>query len=128
MQTSLFIAKLMGPIFLVIGAAIFFNEKAFRAMAKEVLGSHALIYLFGVLDLLLGLALVLVHNLWVPDWRLIVTLIGWISIVRGAVRILFSQHLKKSGARLIKRKGLFVGSAIVLLILGAVLSYYGYAV
>ena len=55
MQNSLFIAKLMGPILLVIGLAILINERTFRAIAKDVLGSPALIYLFGVLDLALGL-------------------------------------------------------------------------
>ena len=128
MQNSLFIAKLMGPILLVIGLAILINERTFRAIAKDVLGSPALIYLFGVLDLALGLVLVLVHNLWVADWRVIITLIGWISIVRGVVRILFAPHVKKTAAKLIRSEGLFMASAIVVLILGAVLSFYGYRV
>ena len=88
MLTSIFIAKLMGPILFVVGASILIDQKSMRAMAKEVLGSHALIYLFGILDLLLGLVLVTVHNVWVMDWRVIITVIGWLSIVRGLVRIL----------------------------------------
>ena len=128
MQTSIFIAKLIGPILLVVGFAVVINEKTFRAIAKEVLGSPALIYLFGVIDLALGLVLVLVHNLWVADWRVIITLIGWISIVRGVVRIAFAPNIKKTGAKLIRREGLFMGAAIVALILGAVLSFYGFRV
>jgi hypothetical protein len=127
MQTSIFIAKLMGPILFVVGAAVLINEKSFRALAKELLGSHALIYLFGIIDLLLGLVLVTVHNVWVADWRVIITLIGWISIVRGVVRILFAPYIMKNGLKLIRKPWLFTGVAIVALILGAVLSYYGYA-
>jgi hypothetical protein len=127
MPTSLFIAKLMGPILCAIGLSVLINEKSFRAMAKELLGSDALIYLFGILDLLLGLVLVLVHNMWVWDWRVIITLIGWVSIVRGLVRILFVPIVRKNGPRIIKKQGLLMGAAIVMLILGATLSYYGYA-
>ena len=126
MLTSIFIAKLMGPILLLVGISILIDEKSTRAMAKEVLGSRALIYIFGIVDLLLGLVLVAVHNVWVMDWRVIITLIGWISIVRGVVRILFASFVIKNAPKLLKKQGLLMGVAIVMLILGAVLSYYGY--
>jgi hypothetical protein len=128
MLTSIFIAKLMGPILLAVGASIFIDEKSIRAMAKDVLGSTALIYIFGIFDLLLGLVLVTVHNVWVMDWRVIITVIGWISIVRGLVRMLFTPFVIKNAPKLIKKPGLLTGAALVMLILGAVLSYYGYRV
>jgi VanZ family protein len=28
------------------------------------------------------------HNLWVADWRVVITIIGWLSILKGAIRIL----------------------------------------
>jgi hypothetical protein len=126
MQTSFFIAKLMGPILLLVGISILIDEKSIRAMAKEVLGSRALIYIFGIIDLLLGLVLVTVHNVWVADWRLIITLIGWLSIVRGVVRILFGSFIIKNAPKLLRKQGLLMGVAIVMLVLGAALSYYGY--
>jgi hypothetical protein len=126
MLTSIFIAKLMGPILFVVGISILINEKSTRAMAKEVLGSHALIYIFGIVDLLLGLVLVTVHNVWVADWRVIITVIGWLSIVRGLVRILFAPRIIKIAPKLLRKQGMFMGIAIVMLIVGAVLSFYGY--
>jgi hypothetical protein len=128
MLTSIFIAKLMGPILCVVAISILFDEKSIRAMAKDVFGSHALLYIFGIVDLLLGLVLVTVHNVWVLDWRVIITLIGWISIVRGLVRILFTPYVMKNAPKLFRKQGLLMGVAIVMLILGAVLSYYGYRV
>lgn len=127
MQTSIFIARLLGPVFLAIGLAVLANRPAFRALGKEVLRSHALIYLFGTLDLVGGLALVLVHNVWVLDWRVLITLLGWIGIVRGLVRIFFPQRIMKFGTRMLRSQGVFVYGAIVTLAIGAVLSYFGYA-
>jgi hypothetical protein len=128
MLTSIFIAKLMGPILFVVGISILIDQKSMRAMAKGLLANHALIYTFGVLDLLLGLVLVTVHNVWVMDWRVIITLIGWLSIVRGLMRILFAPYFMKNGPKLLKKQGLLIGVAIGVVILGAVLSYYGYRV
>jgi hypothetical protein len=127
MLTSIFIAKLMGPILLVVGLSVLIDEKSMRAIAKEVLGSRALIYIFGIIDLLLGLVLVTVHNVWAWDWRLIITVIGWLSLVRGLVRILCAPWVMKNAAKMLKKEGLLMGVTIVMLILGAVLSYYGYA-
>jgi len=126
MQTSIFIAKLMGPILFALGLAILLDQKTMRAMAKGLLANHALIFLFGILDLLLGLLIVLVHNVWVMDWRVIITVIGWISIFRGLVRMLCIPYIIKNGPRLLKKPGLLTGASIGVLIIGAVLSYYGY--
>jgi hypothetical protein len=58
----------------------------------------------------------------------IITLVGWLSIVRGTVRIVFTPYVIKTAPKIIKKQGLLTGVSLVLLILGAVLSYFGYAV
>jgi hypothetical protein len=35
MQTSVFLARLIGPVMLVVGLAVFANQRAFRDMAEE---------------------------------------------------------------------------------------------
>ena len=108
MQTSIFLAQLLGPCFLVVGIGLMLNADGYRAMAREFLKSRPLIYLAGLLAIAPGLAVVLVHNVWTADWRVIITIFGWLGFW-----ILDS------------RVGLYVPSIITLL-LGAVLSYYGY--
>ena len=50
-------------------------------MAGEFIGSRALIYVAGVLAFMPALALVLAHNVWVADWRVLITLIGWFALI-----------------------------------------------
>lgn len=126
MQTSIFLARLLGPLFIVIALGIFANEKAIRALGKEMLGSYALIFLFGVVDLVAGIAIVLVHNVWIADWRVIITVLGWIMIVRGALRVLAPDVFRKNATKILRNKHLFTVSAVVIVIIGAVLCYYGY--
>ena len=126
MQTSLFIAKLLGPMLLVVGVALLTRLEAFRALLREFIASGVLLYLAGFLGLLAGLALLLTHNVWALDWRVLITLIGWATIVRALVTIFRPQWIVSTGAKLIALKGVFVATGAVDLIIGAILSYFGY--
>jgi uncharacterized membrane protein len=127
MQTSLFIAKLLGPPYLVLGIALLTRAEAFRALLREFIASGVLMYLAGVLGLLGGLTLLLTHNVWTFDWRLIITLIGWATVIRAVVTIFLPQQIVSIGAALIERKASFVAAAVAALIIGGALSYFGYA-
>ena len=127
MQTSIFLAKLLGPILLVVGGALLVNRKDLDALAQELLRSRLLLFLFGLIDLAIGLAIVLTHNVWVADWRLIITLLGWLLIVRGAIRMLVPDQIKAFGVKLLKNANVVTGGLAVPVVLGLVLSYFGYA-
>src|SRR5258708_38832052 len=88
MQTSVFIARLIGPVMLVIGLAVFANQRAFRDMSEEFMASRALMFLGGLLVMPVGLTIVLTHNIWTTDWRVLITLFGWLTAIGGAPRLL----------------------------------------
>jgi hypothetical protein len=127
MPTSIFLAKLLGPILLVAGIAMLVNRKQLDAIGQELLRSPLILLLLGIIDLAVGLAIVLTHNVWVADWRVIVTLLGWLLMVRGTVRMLIPDQVKPLGAKLLKNANAVTGSLAVTTVLGLVLSYFGYA-
>lgn len=127
METSIFLARLLGPIFLVIGLGLIVSRAAYQAAAEEVLKSRALLYLFGLLALTAGLAIVLTHNVWELRWPVIITIVGWLAIVRGTLRIVMPQQASDLAGRLMARSPhlLTVGGAVAL-VLGAILTAMGY--
>jgi uncharacterized membrane protein len=127
MPVSIFIAKLLGPIYVLVGIALLFRPQAFRALLQEFIASPVLIYLAGVLGLLGGWALVLSHNVWTLDWRLIITLLGWVMVVRAVVTIFRPQWIVSLGSKLLEHRGIFLGAAVINLGIGLVLSYFGYS-
>jgi hypothetical protein len=126
MQASVFIAKLLGPILLVAGIAMLINRKELDAIAHELLRSPLLLLLLGIIDFAIGLAIVLTHNVWVADWRLIITLLGWALMVRGAVRMLIPRQAKALGTKLLKNTTVICASLGATIALGVVLSSFGY--
>ncbi len=126
MQTSIFLARLLGPLLLLTGAGIVLNPKSFRTIAGEVVRSVTLVYLFGFMDLAAGLAIVLTHNVWVASWRVLITLLGWLLLIRGAVRIVAPEIVMGYAAKVIRNKQVIPSAGAVVGVLGLVLCYFGY--
>jgi hypothetical protein len=130
MTTSTYIARLMGPVLLIIGIGMIMGMltegDAYSSLLKEFIGSRALIFVTGGLALLAGLAVVNAHNLWVPDWRVIVTILGWLLIVRGISNLVFPAVVQTLGDRMIaSHPGVLAGAAFTI-VLGSILSVMGY--
>ncbi len=126
MQTSIFIAKLLGPILVVIGLAGLINYGRFKRLALEFIESDAMIFLSGIITLPTGLAIVNTHNVWAADWPLIITLFGWIAVFAGIVRIALPDPLRALGRSMIENKTYFLVSCAGWALLGAFLSYQAY--
>ena len=126
MGNSVFLAKLIGPVVLAVAIGIFVNGAIYRLLADEFLRSRALIYLSGLLSMTAGLALILTHNVWRADWTVIITIIGWLGVIGGAVRIIAPQGTERIGRQALKHKyGLTIAGAFWLVV-GAVLCLFGY--
>jgi hypothetical protein len=126
MQRSIFLAKLIGPLLFFIGVSLLVNHEGFRPMADQLLRNFALIYISGTITLVAGLAIVNLHNLWVRDWRVAITILGWLTVIGGIVRIVVPQHAATLGAAELTQPALLITVGIVAGLVGASLSYIGY--
>jgi len=127
MQRSIYLARLIGPVFAAIGLGVLLNSGTMRGLGEEFLRSHALIFLSGLLTLTAGLAIVLAHNVWDGSWRVIITVFGWLGVIGGVLRITAPQWVATVGSSMFESAATPVVSGIAVLAVGAVLSYFGYA-
>ena len=88
MATSIFLAKLIGPLALALGFGVLFNRDAVRAVLDEFIHNRAILFLAGLITFPAGLAIVLTHNVWVADWPVIITMRG-----------LAHRHLRRTAHR-----------------------------
>src|SRR5262245_6321478 len=126
MSTSIFLARLIGPVMALVGVSLLVNEAAFRKMAQEALRSPALIFFTGMILMPVGLAVVLSHNVWALDWRVIITLLGWVAVISGALRIFAPDRVTKVGKNFLARKDIITVAAAIWLVIGAVLCFFGF--
>lgn len=126
METSLLLARLIGPLFVLIGIGILINHKHYAAMISRFMESPDLYYMSGMLAFVAGIAVVLHHNLWVADWRVVITLLGWISVLKGAVRIVFPTFGSGIAKAYADSRALLASNAVLILIIGAWLTFEGF--
>lgn len=126
MEHSTYLAQLIGPTLAIMGAALAANPKSFRSLADEFLRSRALIFLAGLLAFVPGLAIVLAHNVWVVSWPVLITVLGWLSLIGGAFRIVAPGWVTQIGRSVLIRNGWTRSAGIVMLLLAATLIYFGY--
>ena len=126
MQTSVFLARLIGPVMLAVGIAVFMNQRAFRDMAEEFMASRALLFLSGLLVMPMGVAIVLTHNVWTADWRVLITLFGWLNTIGGAVRLAAPDTVMRTGRAMLRRRHFVTVAAAIWIALGLLFCLFGY--
>ncbi len=126
MPPAVFIARLAGPLLVVIGVGILLNETVYAAVITEAVHSPTLIYFSGLLALLPGLAILNVHHAWTADWRVIVTVLGWLLVIGGMIRIVLPQLTANLAGTIYSGAAALPIAAVVSVVLGGILSFQGY--
>jgi uncharacterized membrane protein len=126
MPTSIFLAKLIGPVFLAVGIGVLINAAVYRKLADEFLRSYALVYVSGLLLMTAGMAVILTHNVWAADWRVVITLLGWLAAIGGALRIVMPERVETMGHWFLERPTGITVAAVIWLAIGALLTFFGY--
>ena len=125
-QSSHTIARLIGPVLVMIGVGMLANGDTYRVMAGQFIAGLPFIYFAGILMLVAGLAILNAHPQWTRDWRSVVTAAGWILTCVGAFRIIAPQFVNFVATAVLANNGFITGAGIVLLALGGFITFKGY--
>ncbi|MFD2518931.1 hypothetical protein [Salinimicrobium flavum] len=91
MDISLFLAKFWGWYLLIFFFVLSFNPDRIRQINNDLKNEKFQI-LIAFLAIVLGLLNILVHNVWEPDWRFLITFLGWMSLFTGLGLFIFPKH------------------------------------
>jgi hypothetical protein len=126
METSKTIASFIGPTFVAIAAGLLLNLGSISAVLEPLSRNPALVLIYGIFLFVAGLAIVRFHNHWVANWSVLVTILGWLLILGGLVRILFPLRFAALTGDFVQTSSMAV-VAVVILVIGAFLSFKAYA-
>jgi hypothetical protein len=114
MEITIFLARLWGSFFIIFGLLFIITRQLGKTI--EMTDDKSFVISTGYYTLLLGLITVILHNIWVLNWTLAITLLGWSTLIKGIIKIGFPEQINKQAQRFKKKQ--FV-SAFFLIILGA---------
>lgn len=127
MELSIFLAKVFGLMMLLVGLGMLLDKKSYEKMFKELSDSYSDLLTHGFLALFAGVAMVTYHNIWEGEWWVVlITIFGWISLLKGVLRLLFPGMVMGMLKSFLKNKSFMMWSGWASIALGAAFSYYGF--
>jgi uncharacterized membrane protein HdeD (DUF308 family) len=122
MEISIFFVKFMGYFMFLTSSALFLSKESRTAMLENMKNNESFLIAMGYITLLIGLPIVILHNVWELNVLGLVTLMGWVTLIKGFVFLAKPSIVKKKelSEKNIKIRGL-IGALI-----GLGLMYCGY--
>ncbi len=126
MNTSLFLAKAMGLYFVIISISVLINRQNMSSVISEIMKNSALQLILGINILIIGLLLILSHNIWVFSWEVIITITGWLIFTKGLLNVAVPNLAKRMAKPFIKSKKIPYYAILINFLLGLYFCYYGF--
>jgi len=112
MEIAIYLAKFWGSLFMILGAMSV--SAKFLGRVIEYTEDRTITVSTGYITLLLGLITVVLHNVWVSDWRVSITILGWVTLLKGIEKIGFPDRVNQK-AQMFKGGQVYWGGIIFLI-------------
>jgi hypothetical protein len=125
MELSILIAKIASVVYLSAALGALFNRDHYRRILDDWSQNATLMYFMGFTAVVLGFIMVHYHNNWVMDWTVLVTILGWLALIKGVLLIIFPGFLERYSKPLFVGKG-FEFFPYLAAFLGFLFGYFGF--
>lgn len=77
-------------------------------------------------ELALGLLIVITHNVWVTDWAVVVTIIGWLMVVEGIMNMVLPHGVIERMIKYFNKPKWYVVGGIFSIMVGVYLASFSF--
>jgi len=128
METSLFIAKFLGVAYAIFGFGILLNVKYYKKMLDDLMKNSANVIYGGIFALVVGFLIIYYHNIWVASWTVVITIIGWLGLLKGFLLIVFPNFYVGWAKALVRNVSFMPIWGFLAFLLGLYFIYFGFFV
>jgi len=121
MELSLFLAKIFGLWFLIVGIVFIWRRKSLMSAIEDFADNRALVFVFAILELFAGIALITSHNIWEVNFQGVLTILGWWIAIEGFIYLLLPMKRIKRMVKYFNRPGWYISGSLLSIILGVYL-------
>lgn len=111
-EITIYLARFWGSLFMILGFSsivVGFLGRVIKYTEEKTITIST-----GYITFLLGLVTVVLHNLWVYDWRVSVTILGWVTLFKGIEKIMLPERVNRK-AQMFKKRQWIWGTIIFLI-------------
>ena len=125
MELSILIAKITSVVYLSAALGAVFSRNHYRRVLDDLFKNAALTYFMGFTAVILGFLMVNYHNKWAKDWTVLVTILGWLALMKGVLIIAVPSFVQSYSKLIFEGKGVQF-FPYVAAFLGLVFGYFGF--
>ncbi|KTD56427.1 hypothetical protein [Legionella shakespearei] len=122
-----FLAIVIGWYLVITSLYLLLRYEQAKAAMTEVMEQRGLLFILAIITLILGLMMVTVHNVWVLAWPVIITLIAWLTLIGGIVRLFCPDTAIRMGNAFLNDPVKMKIAALIFLIIGLFLLFEVYS-
>ena len=122
-QQTIYLGRLIGLFLLIAALAMILDRDSVVEMATALIDDRALLLIVGLIALVIGLAIVIGHNVWAGGlFPLVITLFGWSQLVRGLLLLFLPAEAQIAFFQVMRLEDFFYIYAGIPLLLGVYLT------
>ncbi len=125
---ALIIERIISSFLIITGLSYWFYSLVWKDLVKELLTKQTWLMIWSLLFLPWGLVVVFGHNLWVANWTVIITVIGWLITTKCVLYLLvpgWSNFVKQWSDEFLQRYIQIAGGVEAML--GGILLFLSFA-
>jgi len=122
MDISLKLGMFFFLYYLISGVAMLINSKFILRAIDKLFHDEGQILMVGFTALIFGLFIISFHGYYEPHWPLLITIFGWLAVIKGAFYLMAHEQVKKFSRNLNSEKAMRI-YGVVMLLLSAFFAY-----
>lgn len=95
MEITTYLAMLWGPVLVAVGLGFFLSTKYYTKIYRDLEKDALVIILFGMAAMGAGIAQVHAHNTWDTLPEILISLLGWALLVKGAFCVVLPRFVER---------------------------------
>ena len=112
--------------YIAIGIGILVNPDFYKKTFEDFVESSSAMYFGGIGALVIGYLIVAFHNTWTKDLSVIITIVGWIALIKGVLILVRPSLMIGLTKAILKNTSSLKIEAIIVIILGLLFSFLGF--
>jgi hypothetical protein len=120
------LARVLGPYLVIAGAAAIMRAPQMKTMLAEFSGIGVASWITGALALLVGTTILAVHQNWHGVAAILVSALGWLTLVKGALLLAMPKAAASTAKFMIDHNGWWQTAMVAIILLGLYLFYVGW--
>ncbi len=120
------IFQIFSIAYLAVGIGILINHDFYKKLLEDFSENAFALYLGGIAALVIGYLIVAFHNTWTKDLSVIITIIGWIALIKGILILIRPKIMIALTKAIVKKEGFLKIEAVAVIIIGLALSLLGF--